>query len=79
MSVAFPQYRKYPNNKSFFKVLSNDSFEEVQIIGSKYFLTKVVAKILPDRNLIADMIEATAHWVEIDEGEYTVILEKVGD
>ncbi|MFT6998294.1 MAG: hypothetical protein ACJAQ4_002055 [Cryomorphaceae bacterium] len=78
MNKTFPHYRKYPNNKSYFKVLSMDSFEEIHVIGLKYFFTKVEAKILPDRNLIADMIEASANWVEIEESEYVEILKQVG-
>lgn len=77
MNITFPQYRKYPNNKSYFKVLSVDSFEEIQVVGKNYFLTKVKAKILPDRNLIADMIEAAANWVEIEEVEYQKVREKM--
>ena len=78
MNTTFPQYRKYPNNKSYFKVLSNESFEEIHVIGRKYFLTKVEAKILPDRHFIADMIAASANWVEIDESEYAEIFKHVG-
>jgi hypothetical protein len=55
-----------------------DSFEEIHVIGLKCFFTKVEAKILPDRNLIADMIEASANWVEIEESEYAEILKQVG-
>ncbi|MGB6038207.1 MAG: hypothetical protein WBG42_18165 [Cryomorphaceae bacterium] len=77
MSTTFPQYRKYPNNKSYFKVLSSEAFEEIHAIGKRYFLTKVEAKILPDRHFIADMIEASENWVEIDESEYQAILGQV--
>ena len=70
MNIKFPLYRKYPNNKSYFKVLSAESFEEIQVVGSKYLLTRVNAQILPDRYFIADMIEASSHWVKIDEVEY---------
>lgn len=77
MTITFPQYRKYPNNKSYFKVLSSESFEEINAIGKKYFLTKVEAKILPDRNFIADMLEASENWVEIDKSEYESVLRQV--
>jgi hypothetical protein len=79
MSDVFPKYRKYPNNKSFFKVLSNESFEEIQVVGSNYLLTKVEAKILPDRHFIADMIESGSHWVPIEAEEYLEIRAKVAD
>jgi hypothetical protein len=78
MKSTFPQYRKYPNNKSYFKVLSNDSFEEIHVVGKRYFLTKVDAKILPDRHFIADMIAASTSWVKIEESEYADALQRVG-
>jgi len=77
MNPEFPKYRKYPNNKSYFKVLSTEAFEEIQVIGKKYFLTTVEAKILPDRNFIFDMIEANDHWIEIDASEYHQVLTNV--
>ena len=33
--IIFPVYRKYKNNKHFFKVISKNNFEEIQIIGNK--------------------------------------------
>lgn len=67
----FPLYRKYPNNKSYFKVLSPQIFEEVQVVGKYYRIEQFEAKILPDRNLIGDMIDLTqGHWVEIDKSEF---------
>ncbi len=59
-------------------MLSHESFEEIHVIGKKYFLTKVDAKILPDRHFIADMIEASASWVKIEESEYADALHQVG-
>lgn len=65
---SFPAYRKYPNNKSFFKVLSADSFVEIQVIGQYYRIDLFEAKILPDRYFISDMLDlASGHWVETDE------------
>ncbi len=69
--VSFPAYRKYPNNKSYFKVLSAETFEEIQIIGRYYRIERFVAKILPDRYFISDMLDlASGHWVETDEESF---------
>lgn len=71
MEYDFPVYRKYPNNKSYFKVLSPDTFEEVQVIGRYYNVFRFTAKILPDRNLISDMLDLSqGHWVISDEREF---------
>lgn len=56
MAISFPFFLKYPNNKSFFKLHSEAEFEELQIIGKKYAVHTITAKILPERVLIADMI-----------------------
>jgi len=69
--ISFPLYRKYQNNKSYFKVLSQDEFEEIQFLGKKCFKYKFKAKILPDRYLIRDMIELEGNrWIEIHHVEY---------
>ncbi|MCC7533822.1 MAG: hypothetical protein IT246_07775 [Bacteroidia bacterium] len=54
--MTFPQYRKYRNNKHFFKIISSSEFEEISFIGSKLISSKKVATILPDRNFIQDLL-----------------------
>ena len=54
--IIFPAYRKYKNNKHFFKIINENEFEEISFIGSKIIVTNHIAKILPDRNLIADLL-----------------------
>ena len=76
MEIEYPQFRKYPNNKSFFKVFSADEFEEIQVLGNHYFVTQVKARILPDRNFIADMIKAEQNWVKIEATEYVEVAER---
>jgi hypothetical protein len=69
--MDFPAYRKYSNNKSYFKVLGPEVFEEIYVIGKRYSIRKYEAKILPDRQLIHDMLHMhNHHWVEITEQEY---------
>jgi hypothetical protein len=74
IEVSFPLYRKYHNNKSFFKVLNDQEFEEIQILGKKCFVYKFRARILPDRYLIKDMIELEGgRWLEISPEEYNEV------
>ncbi len=75
--IIYPQYRKYPNNKAYFKVLSATEWEEIQIVGSKYSLHQFIAKILPDRNYIYDLtFDYQNHWLVIEKEEYEEIKEK---
>ena len=55
MEIQYPQYRKYLNEKSFFKITSSTEWEEIQIIGSKYVLNQFKVNIMPDRNFLHDM------------------------
>ena len=69
--VTYPQYRKYLNGKSYFKIVSPEEFEEIQLSVDKWIIHYIVAKVLPDRNYIYDMtFDYHQHWVVIDEGEY---------
>lgn len=53
--IQFPQYRKYSNNKNFFKLISPKEFEEIQVVGSKKIIRKITATQFPEMNLIADL------------------------
>jgi hypothetical protein len=69
--INYPVYRKYPHDRTFFKVISEDAFEELQIIGKHYSIHQIKAKILPDRNFIYDLsFDYKKNWVEISEQEY---------
>lgn len=69
--MTFPQYRKYPHNKTFFKINSTTNFDELQILGNTFSLTKLVSKTFVDRNYIADMLEnSSEYWVCSNEDEF---------
>jgi hypothetical protein len=70
-SITYPQYRKYLNNKAYFKIISPTEWEEIQIVGSQHILHQFTVKILPDRNYIYDMtFDYKNNWVKIGEEEY---------
>ena len=69
--IMFPTYRKYKNNKNFFKIISVSEFDEISFIGSKAIVVKHIAKILPDRNFIYDLLNDVGNTCEIaTEEEY---------
>ncbi len=73
--MEFPIYRKYKNNKHFFKIMSMDEFEELSFIGKKLIITLHQATILPDRNFISDLLLDIGNTAEIaTEDEYHRIL-----
>ena len=55
-SLVFPQYRRYLNGRNYFCFHSMDSFEEIRGLGDKWLIENHVVKILPDRNLVQDLL-----------------------
>lgn len=75
--MDFPIYRKYPNEKHFFKISSTERFEELYIMGSRYGHRDKKAEIHPDRLLIQDMIEKKdGNWLESSKEEFDSVLEE---
>lgn len=73
-SVIYPQYRKYPHERTYFKIISRDEWEELHISGNKITIHSFTAKILPDRNYIYDLtFDYKKNWIAIEEGEYEKI------
>jgi len=72
--IQYPQYRKYSNEKSYFKIISNEEFEEIQILGKKKTLHHFKAKILPDKNYIYDLTyNYQEYWEVCDKDEYEAL------
>ncbi|MEM9022172.1 MAG: hypothetical protein AAGB22_00425 [Bacteroidota bacterium] len=77
MAEAFPIYRKYTNNKSYFKIHSPEAFDELQLLGKRCTVHHFEAKIHPDRMYIQDMIANTqGNWEAITAAEYEAVLER---
>lgn len=57
MSDTFPQYRKYNNGKSVFKVESADKIVELQQIGNRVVAFEIVANQFPEKLWIRDILE----------------------
>jgi hypothetical protein len=75
MEIKYPQFRKYNNNKAFFKIISSTAWEEIQIVGSKHILHQFKVNIMPDRNFIYDMtFDYKNNWTAIEEEEYLFYL-----
>ena len=67
----FPLFRKYTNNKSYFKINNLLNFEEIKITPNYYSILIIEIKTLPERNFINDMInDYFQSWQEISMQEY---------
>ncbi|MDF2447503.1 MAG: hypothetical protein K0R26_7 [Bacteroidota bacterium] len=67
--MDFPAYRKYKNNKHFFKIINDHEFEEIRFIGSKAVIELHVARILPDRNFIYDLLHDVGQTCEMSSSD----------
>lgn len=56
--MDFPQYRKRFDNKSIYKITSLTSFEEVQLIGKRFYIYSIEAKKYFEQLQVLDMLEA---------------------
>ncbi|MDP1801371.1 MAG: hypothetical protein Q8L81_08465 [Bacteroidota bacterium] len=69
--INFPVYRKYKNNKSYFKIIQPDLFEEIQLFGSKKIVKQTKAAQYPEMVFIRDLVfNYTEMALEITEEEY---------
>lgn len=76
-TITYPQYRKYHNEKGYFKIISPKEWEEIQIVGSRYLLHRFTVAIFPDRNFVYDMtFDFEKNWTPIEQAEYEKIKER---
>lgn len=69
--MEFPQFRRFPTGSSYFCVHSASRITEIQKIGSYFVVHELHAKILPERNLIADLLScANESYEAISAAEY---------
>ena len=73
--MEFPQFRKYKNNLSYFKIDSSEQFTEWKKNGTMWEKSNFSAKILPDRNYVNDMLtDFHLYWDKISEEEFAQFL-----
>lgn len=71
----FPVYRRLSNRRSFYKILSDLAFEEIQIMGSRRILHQITAHQYPEKLRIMDMLSCAEGLYEIsDETEWQAML-----
>lgn len=78
--IKFPLYRKYKNNKRFYKIISKREFVEIQLIGQKLIQNTIIANQFPEMMFISDLINNYSEFAEaISEEEFTMICSKISN
>lgn len=69
--MDFPQYRKYKNIETYFKIISEKKFEELSLFGNKFVKHSIDAKQYPEMLRIQDMLNCEdGIWEVVEEKEY---------
>ncbi|MEX1193083.1 MAG: hypothetical protein WEA99_14030 [Brumimicrobium sp.] len=77
--MDFPQYRKRFDSKSFYKIINERTFEEVQLIGDRVFQHKIIADKYFEIIQVQDMLNLVGEMYLIsNETEYNEVLKKRG-
>jgi hypothetical protein len=69
--ICYPQFRMLSNGKSFYKIINDRYFEEIQIIGTKRIRFEIHATQYPEMLKIQDMLSKENNsFLEIDEPKW---------
>ena len=76
---SYPIYRKRKNDKSFYKIISFNQFEEIQKMGSKLIFYSFTISKYPEKLLLMDMINCKdVQYEEISYKVWNFLLKKTG-
>jgi hypothetical protein len=67
--MDFPQYRKLSNNKAFYEIVNERTFNEIQIVGSKAFYYIHDADQYPEMLKIKEMLDLSESSIESSSKE----------
>lgn len=72
--MEYPIFRKLSNNKAFYRINSERSFDEIQRIGSKTVRYSFQVDQYPDLLKIQDMINCSFAYEEATEEQFQSLL-----
>lgn len=67
--MDFPLYRKRFDDGAFYKITAEDAFEEVQLIGKRFFLHSITTDKYFEKLQIKDMIAASNKMYRLSNQE----------
>lgn len=70
-NTHFPQYRKLSNEKTFYKIINERTFDEVIIMGERRIKFTTIASKYPEMLRIKDMLELVAPFMVATELEFS--------
>ncbi len=73
--MDFPQYRRYSNGSSYFKILDDRTFIEYQVVGNRVFEHRITAIQYPEILRIKEMLGLELPGIEVADGEHVESLQ----
>lgn len=74
--MNFPQYRRLVNGRIYYRIEAADQLTEVGVMGGKWWQNELIARILPERLTITDLLEARpGHAEVISAGDFETFYE----
>ncbi len=75
--IDFPQYRKLSNGKAFYRITSERSFDELQILGSKVLLYSFQVDKYPEFVRIQQMLQKEGDYEPLSPNDFESLLKRV--
>ena len=74
--MDFPQFRKLSNEMAFYKIIDDRHFEEIQVVGKRYFIYNHNDEQYPEILKIQEMLRLEIEGViSSDSNEYSTVYE----
>lgn len=71
MSYQFPLYRRYLHGNTYYRINSQENFDELMVVGKFFIFKNFQARILPEYQLIIDLIDNMENrWEIIKEQDF---------
>ena len=64
-NIEFPVFRKLNNNRSYYNIINDREFEEIQVIGNKRKYYRHLAKQYPEILFIQDLMNFRHNGIQI--------------
>jgi hypothetical protein len=76
MSHIFPLFRRYLHGNTYYRINSQENFDELMVVGKFFVFKNFQARILPEYQLIIDLIDnAENRWEIIESSDFDKKLE----
>lgn len=72
--MDFPQYRKLSNGRSFYEILSDRDFNELQIVGTRVFYYEHRTDKYPEILRIREMLDLSLAGIQLSEKQEFEVL-----